>query len=87
MEKWEKHWRLLSALNKLRISGDIAQFVVILRKLAAVRRNNGPLLFAELWSFQMSSVKWVRGMYCVISKGAACIALSVALAAASPELW
>jgi len=26
VEKWEKHWRLLSALNKLRISGDIAQF-------------------------------------------------------------
>jgi hypothetical protein len=36
VEKWEKHWRLLSALNKLRISGDIASFVVILRKQAAV---------------------------------------------------
>jgi len=47
VEKWEKHWRLPSGVNKLRISGDIAQFVVILRKLAAVRRNNGPHLFAE----------------------------------------
>jgi hypothetical protein len=26
MEKSEKHWRLPSALNKLRIGGDIAQF-------------------------------------------------------------
>jgi hypothetical protein len=26
VEKWEKHWRLLSGVNKLRISGDIAQF-------------------------------------------------------------
>lgn len=32
MEKSEKDWRLPGALNKLRISGDIAQFVVILRK-------------------------------------------------------
>jgi hypothetical protein len=39
MEMSEKDWRLPSGLNKLRISGDIAQFVVILRKLAAVSRN------------------------------------------------
>src|SRR5436190_1724866 len=80
MEMSEKHWRLPSGLNKLKISGDIAQFVVILRKLAAVRRNNGPLLFAEIWSFQMSSVTWVRGMNCVTFKCAASVALSVALA-------
>jgi hypothetical protein len=40
-EKSEKRWRLPGALNKLRISGDIASFVVILRKLAAVLGTTG----------------------------------------------
>jgi tetratricopeptide (TPR) repeat protein len=82
-EKSEKHWRLPSRLNKLRISGDIVPFGgASAREPAASSGTDAAAPHRRVMELIMSRVLWVRGMRPVVFNGLRTLAFSLAVVAA-----